>query len=93
MNIRGLNRERGRTAVTGSCFNATNVDIEINPAGARGTKMKNEALLVELDCKVLVAVFQLNRRDGQRRHADAVCKHRRAEAKQVESVISSLPMI
>lgn len=36
--------------------------------------MKNEALLVELDCKVLVAVCELNWRDGHRSHADAVCR-------------------
>lgn len=43
--------------------------------------MKNEALLVELDCKVLVAVCELNWRDGQRSHADAVCKT--GEQKQI----------
>lgn len=46
--------------------------------------MKSEALLVELDCKVLVVVCELDQRDGQRRHTDAVCKHRRA--KQTQSV-------
>lgn len=44
--------------------------------------MKNEALLVELDCKVLVAVCQLNWSDGQRSHTDAVCKT--GEQKQIK---------
>lgn len=44
--------------------------------------MENEALLVELDCKVLVAVCELNWRDGQWTHTDAVCKT--GEQKQIE---------
>lgn len=37
-------------------------------------KVKNEALLVELDGKVLVAACEVNWSDGHRSHTDAVCK-------------------
>lgn len=36
-------------------------------------RVKNEALLVELDCKVLVAVCELNWMGGHWSHTDAVC--------------------
>lgn len=45
---------------------------EINPSDGCSYKWKNEALLVELDCKVPVAVCELNWSDGQRSHTDAV---------------------